>query len=67
MVNFKPSVLDLEFEMSIHRIVKYMAEAHFAPKNTLLLGTLCFSRAEHILQPKTLCKVTNYFLAHLGP
>jgi hypothetical protein len=44
-----------------------LAEAHFAPKNTLLLGTLCFSRAEHILQPKTLCKVTNYFLAHLGP
>ena len=25
----------------------FTAEAHFAPKNTLLKGTFCFSRAEH--------------------
>ena len=43
-----------------HRFWFLMAEAHFASKNTLLLGTLCFLRAEHTLQPNTLCKVTIY-------
>ena len=44
-----------------------MAEAHFAPKNTLLFGTLCFSRAKHTWQPKTLGKVRIYSSAHLPP
>ena len=43
------------------------AEAHFAPKNTLLLGTFCFSRVEHTWQPNTLGKVTIYSSAHLAP
>ena len=43
------------------------AEAHFAPKNTLLKGTFCFSRAEHTWHPNTLGKVTIYSTAHFAP